>query len=101
MTVDGLTDEEYGRLWAAQNGVNRSPSKVATGKYLWYSARDNGYPDMHGALAVCLDVGDLFYPSEAAAYADLGRAVREIRREIPDVTVPADFSRSAAAPTVS
>lgn len=82
-----MTDEEYGRLWAAQNG-QPPPGKVCTGKYLWYDPAHHGYPHLHGALAACLDAD--FYPTEAAAYADLGRAVREIRREIPDVRTDAD-----------
>lgn len=77
-----MTDEEYGRAWAAQNG-NPTPNKVCTGKYLWYSPKDNGYPLLHGSLAIMLDHD--FYPDVAACYAALGNAVREIRREVPDL----------------
>lgn len=78
-----MTDEEWGRLWAAQNGVG-PPSKMCTGKWLWYSAEHNGYPTMDVSLTVRLDHSG-FYPSEAAAYAALAVAVREVRREVPDL----------------
>ncbi len=77
-----MTDEEYGRAWAAENKIP-PPGKVATNKYLWYDPEFNGYPHFHGALCVCIDRGNDFYKSESEAYADLGRAVQEIRREIP------------------
>lgn len=75
-----MTDEEYGRAWAAENAIS-PPGKVSTGRYLWYKPEFNGYPEFHASLCLLLDAE--FYPSEGAAYADLGRAVREVRREVP------------------
>jgi hypothetical protein len=77
-----MNDEEFGRLWATQNN-QPPPNKVSSHRYLWYSAEDNGYPHLHVSLTVLLDRE--FYVSESHAYADLGRAVREIRREVPDL----------------
>jgi hypothetical protein len=75
-----MTNEEYGRRWALKNNV-QPPKKVCAGKWLWYDPNANGYPDLHGSLCVLLDHD--FYPDEADAYADLGRAVQEIHHEIP------------------
>lgn len=77
-----MTDEQYGRTWTVQNSIP-PPNKVSTGKWLWYSSKDNGYPYFHSSLCCLLDQD--FYPTEAAAYADLGRAIREIHREVPEL----------------
>jgi hypothetical protein len=75
-----MTNEEYGRKWARKNNVP-PPNRYAPAKWLWYNADHNGYPQFHTSLCTLLDLD--FYRDEAAAYADLGRAVQEIHREIP------------------
>lgn len=83
-TFRELTDAEIGRNWAEQNG-GAEPYKVATGKYTWYDPESHGYPKFHHALSACLDTAKEFYPDENAAYADLWRAVKEVRKEVPDL----------------
>lgn len=77
-----MTDEQFGRAWAAENGV-RPPNRVSSARWLWHGTQENGRLDLHAFVLVLLN--DDFYPSEAAAYAALGAAVRLIRRETPSL----------------
>lgn len=75
-----MTDEQFGRAWAAENAV-RPPDRLSAGRWMWHDAEENGRTDLHAFVLFLLNAD--FHPSEGAAYAALGAAVRLIRRETP------------------
>src|SRR5687768_9165695 len=74
----GLGDEEYGRAWARQQGIR--PRRLPD-IWQWFVTDRSGSPDAAAELpkyvAFALP-GTGYYESEAAAYAALGKAVREV-----------------------
>lgn len=88
MTTDEMTDEEYGRAWAAENG--RTPYKDC-GVWWWFNSRSPELESdirpviwayMKGPTGFDLTTGR-YYRTEAEAYAALGRTIRGIHQAVP------------------
>lgn len=86
-----MTDEEYGRAWANMTG--HAPQRFISleidgDKPVWDWFHERWCRSVDGRAVVSLYVwremeGGRSYPSESAAYAALGRAVREVHRLVP------------------
>lgn len=73
-----MTDEEFGRVWATQQG------KVAgrLGTKRWYWSDDDDSPEGLGWL-ITIYMDEVIFADEAAAYEQLGRAIRRIHEYAP------------------
>jgi len=86
-----MTDEEYGRAFASQTG--REPSKtemkvddkVIDIWWAWYPSDRAAVGAIPSVVAAAMPAGYRRFPTEAEAYAALGRAVREVHRLVPEV----------------
>lgn len=89
----GLTDEEYGRAWAKQQG--KSPQK-GSDDFSWYWRCHK--PAEHAIVPHALYLfspPDLMWKfhCEGAAYAALGQCVREVHRQVPALGVKLEEQR--------
>ena len=78
-----MTDEEYGRAWAKQQG--REPYGDYRHRYFWFGDNNTSPAGLPvPVIAVALAAPGVFpFESESAAYAALGSAVRRVREMVP------------------
>lgn len=79
-----MTDEEFGRTWAGQMDRKPNPPGIVPSWEWWWSATGDGriplcvWNELRGAGSNMRS-----FPTEADAFAALGRAVRMVHREVP------------------
>ncbi len=73
-----MTDEEFGRAWATQNGVTVNKDITVLGGY-WIVGQ---------AQAIIFEMGHVRHATEARAFAALADAVKEIQRQVPPLRAP-------------
>ncbi len=89
---EGMTDEQFGRAWAAQQ--EKEPLYYDGSGWKWERGVEDQFevpPAVYAHLSEGAEVlpGIRYYHSEAAAYDDLGYAVRAVHAAVPplkDVT---------------
>ena len=89
-----MTDEQYGRAWAKQQGLAPSPPGSMSNWGWWWTALGEG-PCLPRAVFACWDhaaQGYPHYPTEAEAFAALGKAVQAVHAEVPPLA--GGFARS-------
>lgn len=78
-----MTDEQFGRAWAKQQGI--TPMRCPVG-WTWASdAQANSKHFIGGVLrsVLCCQKGFPIFRGERRAYIALGASVRDIHRQVP------------------
>lgn len=88
--TDEMTDEQYGRDWAARTG--RAPHRVVHedgwAEWCWHRPGVGGFDPGPSVVpapvsAAIAETTAVWFASEAEAFAALGRAVRLVHEQVP------------------